>query len=53
MKKAARSTMRAPVSRAQQIFSMRRRLAFLRELERRLKEQTAVLDAYKPVRKAA
>ena len=27
--------------------------AFIRELERRLKEQTAVLDAYKPARKAA
>jgi hypothetical protein len=53
MKKAARSTRRAPVSRAQQILSVRRRLAFIRELERRLKEQTAVLDAYKPARKAA
>jgi len=53
MKKAARSTKRALVSRAQQILSMRRRLAFICELERRLKEQTAVLDAYKPARKAA
>jgi len=53
MKKAARSTKRAPVSRAQQILSMRLRLAFIRELERKLKEQTAVLDAYKPARKAA
>jgi hypothetical protein len=53
MKKAARSTRPKPVSRAQQILSIRRRLAFIRELERRLKEQTAVLDAYKPARKAA
>src|SRR5712664_2218644 len=50
MKKAARTTERALISRAQQIFSIRRRLAFLRELERRLKEQAAVLDAYKPAR---
>ena len=47
MKKAARTT-----ERAQQIFSIRRRLAFLRELERRLKEQAAVLDAYKPARRS-
>jgi hypothetical protein len=50
MKKAARGTKRVPISRAQQIFSIRRRLAFLHELERKLKEQTAVLEAYKPVR---
>ena len=50
MKKAARTTKRAPISRAQQIFSIRRRLAFLRELEGRLKKQAAVLDAYKPAR---
>jgi hypothetical protein len=50
MKKAARTTKRAPISRAQQIFSIRRRLAFLRELEGRLKEQAAVLDAHKPSR---
>jgi hypothetical protein len=52
MKKAARTTERALISRAQQIFSIRRRLAFLRELERRLKEQAAVLDAYKPARRS-
>ena len=40
------------MSRAQQIFSIRRRLAFLRELERRLKEKAAVLDAYKPARRS-
>lgn len=50
MKKAARTTKRAPISRAQRIFSIRRRLAFLRELEGRLKKQAAVLDAYKPAR---
>jgi len=50
MKKAPRTAKRALISRAQQIFSIRRRLAFLCELERRLKEQTAALDAYKPVR---
>ena len=49
MKKAARTTERALISRAQQI---RRRLAFLCELERRLKEQAAVLDAYKPARRS-
>jgi len=32
---------------------IRRRLAFIRELERRLKEQTAELEVLKPVRKAA
>lgn len=52
MKKAARTTERALISRAQQIFSIRRRLAFLRELERRLKEKAAVLDAYKPARRS-
>src|SRR5258705_9249444 len=52
MKKAARTTERALISRAQQIFSIRRRLAFLRELERRLKEQAAVVDAYKPARRS-
>src|SRR5258705_13599175 len=52
MKKAARTTERALISRAQQIFSIRRRLAFLREVERRLKEQAAVLDAYKPARRS-
>jgi len=52
MKKAARTTKRAPISRAQQIFSIRRRLAFLHELEGRLKEQAAVLDAHKPSRRS-
>ena len=52
MKKAARTTGRALISRAQQIFSIRRRLALLRELERRLKERAAVLDAYKPARRS-
>ena len=52
MKKAARTTERALISRARQIFSIRRRLAFLRELERRLKEKAAVLDAYKPARRS-
>src|SRR6267142_3039362 len=52
MKKAAGTTERALISRARQIFSIRRRLAFLRELERRLKEQAAVLDAYKPARRS-
>ena len=52
MKKAARTTKRAPISRAQQIFSIRRRLAFLSELEGRLKEQAAVLDAHKPSRRS-
>jgi hypothetical protein len=53
MKKAARTTERALlIPRAQQIFSIRRRLAFLRELERRLKEQAAVLDTYKPARRS-
>src|SRR5882724_8677562 len=51
MKKAARTTERALISRAQQIFSIRRRLAFLLELERRLKEQAVVLDAHKPARR--
>src|SRR5712671_6982889 len=46
------SAERALMSRAQQIFSIRRRLAFLRELERRLKEKAAVLDAYKPARRS-
>jgi hypothetical protein len=50
MRKAARTAKRAPISRAQQIFSIRRRLAFLRELERKLKEQAAVLNAYKSAR---
>src|SRR5258707_15683873 len=51
MKKAARTTERALISRAQQMFSIRRRLAFLRELEGRLKEKAAVLDAYKAARR--
>src|SRR6266850_51398 len=49
MPKASSNVRRA---RAQQIFSIRRRLAFLRELERRLKEKAAVLDAYKPARRS-
>src|SRR3979411_773902 len=52
MKKAARTTERALISRAQQIFSIRRKLAFLLELEHRLKEQAAVLDAHKPARRS-
>jgi len=45
MKKAARLTARAPISRAQKILSIRRTLAVIRKLERRLKEQTDLLDA--------
>jgi len=45
MKKTARSARRAPDSRAQKILSARRRLALIRKLERRLKEQTDLLDA--------
>jgi len=51
--KKARSVERVPISREQQILSIRRRLAFIRNLERKLKEQTAVLDALRDARKAA
>jgi hypothetical protein len=52
MKKAARSAERVPISREQQILSVRRRLAFLRKLERGLKmEHSALLDAYNSVRR--
>lgn len=48
MKQAAEPMKRGPVSRAEHMMHMRRRLAFIRELERRLEERTAELDAYRP-----
>ena len=50
MKKAAQPAARAPISRAQKIVSMQRKLAFMRKLERRLKAQTDFLDAARAIR---
>jgi hypothetical protein len=47
MKRLA-SAKRKHVSRAQ-ILVVRRRLAFLRQLERRLKLQTAILESFNPM----
>jgi hypothetical protein len=50
MKKAARLGISGSVSHARQILSVRRRLTFIRKPDRMLKEQNALLDAYKAAR---
>lgn len=49
MKQAVEPIKRGHISRADHVLRMRRRLAFIRELERMLEERTAELDAYRPL----